>query len=327
MNILFFKNKLTRWLAYSLTGASLAGILLAASSSKLLQKRSFDAPPLEGRWDLSIDESGKLLPSWLEVHHSGTHTLVGQFVGPGGSARPISRVNFLDGKFSFSIPPQWEKGDGDLSIEGTLLGDSLKGTLTTVDGKHFNWVGVRAPSLRRQKQPAWGAPLTLFNGTNLDGWHAQGENQWVAESGVLKSPRSGSNILTDKTFTDFKLHIEFRYPKSSNSGVYLRGRYEVQIVDSKGQEPSRDLLGAIYGFLTPSDMMAKDAGEWQSYDVTLVGRTVSLDVNGKNVICSQEIPGITGGAIDSHEGEPGPILLQGDHGPVEFRNIVLTPAL
>lgn len=132
--------------------------------------------------------------------------------------------------------------------------------------------------------------------------------------------------MSDLTFNDFKLHIEFRYPKGSNSGVYLRGRYEVQIIDSKGMEPSKDLLGALYGFISPSDMMAKEAGEWQSYDITLIGRMVTLSVNGKTVICNAEIPGITGGAINSKEGEPGPILLQGDHGPVEFRNIVLTPA-
>ena len=132
--------------------------------------------------------------------------------------------------------------------------------------------------------------------------------------------------MTDRTFTDFKLHIEFRYPKGSNSGVYLRGRYEVQIIDSKGKQPSLVLLGAIYGFLPPTEIMAKNAGEWQSYDITLIGRLVTLVVNGKTVICRQEIPGITGGAIDSQEGEPGPILIQGDHGAIDFRNILITPA-
>jgi len=124
----------------------------------------------------------------------------------------------------------------------------------------------------------------------------------------------------------FKLHIEFRYPKGSNSGVYLRGRYEVQIEDSKGMEPLNDQLSSIYGFLSPSEMLAKNAGEWQSYDITLVGRMVTVVFNGKKVICSQEIPGITGGALDSREGEPGPIYLQGDHGPIEYRNIRIATA-
>jgi hypothetical protein len=149
----------------------------------------------------------------------------------------------------------------------------------------------------RSSSPVWDKPVTLFNGKNLDGWHATGTtNQWLAEAGILRSPKSGSNLVSDRSFTDFKLHIEFRYPKGSNSGVYLRGRYEVQIEDSKGLDPLVDRFSAVYGFLPPNEMVAKSAGEWQSYDITLIGRTVTVIANGKTVICSQEIPGITGGA-------------------------------
>jgi Domain of Unknown Function (DUF1080) len=283
-------------------------------------------PSIEGRWDITIDVSGKAVPSWLEVRHSGLNRLVGYFVGEGGSARPISRVNFNGGKISFILPPQWEKENNDISVEGALAGDSLTGTLVASDGKSYKWVGVRAPSLRRQTQPEWGEPITLFNGSDLKGWRALGENQWIVESGILRSPKSGANLVTDQTFTDFKLHIEFRYPKGSNSGIYLRGRYEVQVSDSKGMEPLKDYFGAIYGFISPTEMVAKDAGEWQSFDITLAGRMVTVVANGTTIICNQEIPGITGGAIDSKEGEPGPLLIQGDHGPVEYRNIILTPA-
>jgi hypothetical protein len=122
---------------------------------------------------------------------------------------------------------------------------------------------------------------------------------------------------------DFKLHIEFRYPKGSNSGVYLRGRYEVQIEDLEGAEPPSDVIGAVYGFLPPNASASKGPGEWQTYDITLVGRLVTVVFNGQTVICRSEIPGITGGALDSREGEPGPIYLQGDHGPIEYRNITI----
>ncbi|WP_221390841.1 DUF1080 domain-containing protein [Dyadobacter sp. NIV53] len=284
------------------------------------------ASPLEGRWDITVDVAGKPSPSWLEVRHSGTHTLVGQFTGFSGSARPISEVNFKDGKMSFTIPPQWEKGDGNLKLEGTLAGDKLTGTLTTVEGKTHNWTGVRAPALRKTTQPAWGKAIQLTGGNDMKAWHAVGENQWIAENGILKSPKSGANLITNEKFNDFKLHVEFRIPKGSNSGVYLRGRYEVQVTDSKGMEPALDQMGAIYGFITPSEMVAKDAGEWNVYDITLVGRMLTLVANGKTVITNQEIPGITGGALDSNEGEPGPLYIQGDHGPVEYRNIVITPA-
>lgn len=282
--------------------------------------------PVEGRWDLTIHLADKDVPSWLEVMHSGRNTLIGRFVYAFGSARPVAEVKPENGKYSFAIPPQWEPGSRYMEFEFELTGDSLTGTMVYTDGKKYNWSGVRAPSLRRTAEPKWDKPVKLFDGKTINGWHAMGANQWVAEDGILRSPKSGSNLVTDHTFTDFKLHIEFRYPSGSNSGVYLRGRYEVQIEDSRGMDPLVDRFSAIYGFLPPNEMVAKEAGEWQSYDITLVGRTVTVVANGKTVICNQEIPGITGGAINSKEGEPGPILIQGDHGPVEFRNIVITTA-
>jgi len=281
---------------------------------------------IEGRWNITIQAPGKDLPSWLEVRHSGNKTLVGQFVGESGSARPISKIEFSAGQMRFSIPPQWEQGDKELVVEGRLQGDKLSGTMNTPEGKQFTWTASRAPSLRRNTSPAWDKPITLFNGKDLNGWHAQGENQWQVADGILRSPKSGSNLVSDQSFTDFKLHIEFRYPKGSNSGVYLRGRYEVQIADSATTEPSSELFSGVYGFISPSEVMIKKPGEWQSFDITLIGRMVTIEANGKMVICNREIPGITGGAIDSKEGNPGPLLLQGDHGPIEYRNIVLIPA-
>jgi hypothetical protein len=217
--------------------------------------------------------------------------------------------------------------DIDLVMNAEIKDGKLVGTIRNNRGETHPFVGERAPSLVRMQNPIWGAPITLFNGKDLTGWHTQTkDNQWVVENDVMKSPRSGSNIMTDQKFEDFKLHIEVRYPKGSNSGVYLRGRYEVQVEDSYGREPNSHLFGGVYGFLTPNEMAVKPAGEWQLYDITLIGRRVTVVANGKTIINDQIIPGITGGALDSKEGEPGPIFLQGDHGPVEYRNIVITPA-
>jgi len=286
-----------------------------------------DDKAIIGRWDLTVNKDGKQVPSWLEVKLSGVKTLVGYFVADGGSARPIALVNVKEGKVSFSIPPQWDRADKDMVFEGVLENDKLTGTITSSMGKQLSFTGERAPLLKRTTPPVWGAPINLVNPNNLQGWHASGNtNQWVVEKGILKSAKSGSNIITDKKFTDFKLHIEFRYPAGSNSGVYLRGRYEVQVEDNKGAEPTATLFGGIYGFLTPNEMAAKSPGEWQSFDITLVGRRVTIVANGKAIITDQIIPGITGGAMDSREGEPGPIMLQGDHGPVEYRNIVIRTA-
>ena len=319
------KNKLFTIVRGYILPVTILILGLSAIDVDRISERASPPATLEGRWDITVQDGAKESPSWLEVTHSGLSTLVGHFVGITGSSRPISRIQFDGTKFSFTIPPQWEEGD-DLRVEGTVEGDKISGTMITPEGKNLTWTGVRAPSLRQQKPVVWGTPIKLFNGKNLDGWKTDGENQWVAENGVLKSPKSGSNIYTTRKFNNFKLHLEFRYPKGSNSGVYLRGRYEVQVSDSKGLQPSIGDLGAIYGFIAPAEMVAKNPGEWQTYDITLIGRTVTVVGNGKTIICGHEIPGITGGAIDSKEGEPGPIMFQGDHGPVEYRNIVITPA-
>ena len=306
--------------------AIILGILLCSSLT-------LSAQSIEGRWDITITKGDKKIPSWLEVNHSGNKYLNGRFVGSGGSARPISRVNFKDNKMSFSIPPQWDKEEKDLVVEADLKDGMLMGTMNPPNGEIVSWVGVKAPKLINNNEPTFGKPMDIFNGKNLDGWQpigredrVGGESQWVVENGVMKSPKSGANIRTAQTFNDFKLHVEFRVPEGSNSGVYLRGRYEVQITDGYGQEPSLIDLGGVYGFVKPLEMPAKKAGEWQSYDITLIGRVVTVMLNGKTTIYKNEIPGITGGAIDSNESESGPIMFQGDHGPIEFRNITIAPA-
>ena len=291
-------------------------------------KVSAQENPLEGRWDLTVDMGGgRLAPSWLEVRHSGVKNLIGRFVADGGSARPVAQVFFDGKKLNFTIPPQWDRTENNLVVEGELIGDQLKGTMVSSYGQKYTWTGVRAPRLNSLKEVTWGDPIALLNNKDLSGWLAMGrKRQWVNVNGVLTSPESGDNIRTLASFDDFKLHIEFRYPKGSNSGVYLRGRYEIQIEDNQGKEPQSVYLGGVYGFIDPWVNAAKAAGEWQSYDVTLIGRMVTVVANGQTIIFKQEIPGITGGAINSDEGAPGPIMLQGDHGPIEYRNIIITPA-
>jgi len=307
-------------------GAAL--VLTASAYTGTVAQSCVPSDPLLGRWDLVVQRGTQTSPSWLEVERSGTATLVGQFVGSGGSARPIAKIEFTDGTFRFAIPPQWESNPRDITFEGRLEGDRITGSMTTGEGEKLTWSGTRAPALRRTGKPVWGQPITLFNGKSLDGWQPVGrrDSKWSAVGGILQNADSGANLVTVQKFDDFKLHLEFRVPKESNSGVYLRGRYELQIDDASGLEPSSHHLGGLYGFIAPSENVARAATEWQTMDVTLVGRMLTFDLNGTSVICNREIPGITGGAIDSVEANPGPLLLQGDHGPVDYRNIVITPA-
>ena len=313
-------------IARAALGAAL--VLAATQYSGVLAQSRAASDALLGRWDLVVQRGAQTSPSWLEVERSGTATLVGRFVGSGGSARPIARIDYTDGTFRFAIPPQWESNPRDITFEGRLDNDRISGSMTMGDGQTLTWSGTRAPALRRAGLPAWGEPVTLFNGKSLDGWQPMGRrgSQWRAADGILQNADTGANLVTVQKFDDFKLHLEFRVPKGANSGVYLRGRYELQIDDAAGLEPSSHHLGGVYGFLEPSESAARAAGEWQSMDVTLVGRMLTYVLNGTTVICNREIPGITGGALDSAEAEPGPLLLQGDHGPVDYRNLVITPA-
>jgi predicted neuraminidase len=285
-----------------------------------------DPARVVGRWDINVAAPGGNRPSWLEVKRSGNSALVGRFVGIVGSARPISKIEFANNVLRFSIPPQWETGKNDLQLEGTLDGDRLTGSMTDPAGSRHTWTANRAPTLRRSAPPEWGSPVNLLNGGDLAAWQPSANSQWRVVDQVLTNSKSGANLVTRGSFTDFKLRLDFRYPKGGNSGVYLRGRYEVQIEDTAGLEPTSEHLGGVYGFLTPNENAAKPPGEWQTFDITLVGRLVTVVLNGKTIIGNQEIPGITGGALDSDEGAPGPVMLQGDHGPIEFRNIILTPA-
>ncbi len=213
-------------------------MLAALGSAEAFAQSRNASDALVGRWDLVVQRGTQSAPSWLEVERSGTATLVGQFVGSGGSARPIGKIEFTDGTFRFAIPPQWESNPRDITFEGRLDGNRLVGSMTMGDGQVSTWSGTRAPSLRRTAPPAWGAPVTLFNGSSLDGWKplGRGESQWSAVGGILQNAKSGANLVSVQKFDDFTLHLEFRVPKGANSGVYLRGRYELQVDDAAGLE-------------------------------------------------------------------------------------------
>jgi hypothetical protein len=316
--------------------------LALSISFSLLAQSSQDGSEVIGRWNLTVVIGDQALadlglfrhglmdsdgfPGWLEVRKSGFSTLIGYYVGYEGSARPISEVHYSasERKYHFTIPPQWMDVD-DLYFEFTLKDDKLSG-YKVLSGHKLQWTGVRAPSLIREQPPVWGAPKNLLD-NNMSRWIIPANNKFKMVNGVLVNEAVGGNLVTKEKFDDFKLSIEFRYPEGSNSGIYLRGRYEVQIEDNFGREVNDLMIGGIYGFIEPSVIAAKKAGEWQSFEITLVGRHVTVVHNGIEVISNRPIPGITGGSLDSKEGEPGPIMIQGDHGPIEFRKFVITPAL
>ena len=302
----------------------------ATSLENVSEERAGEsAKPLLGRWDLTLKDGSREYPSWLELRQEGSH-LVAQFVGRWGNARPLPRAGLSNGKLTFVSPKEEEGAQADMVFEGTLNGKTLSGTVNGPDGKTWQWTGERAPALVRKQPPKWGKPIELFNKKDLTGWQMsdpKAEKVWKAENGELITPGNGPELINDGKYEDFKLHVEFNCGEQSNSGVYLRGRYEVQIETDSIEEPPSHHMGGVYGFLAPTPELPRKPGTWQTYDITLVGRMVTVVQNGQTIIDNREIPGITGGALDSHEELPGPTYLQGsEKGRVAFRSIVLTPA-
>jgi hypothetical protein len=288
------------------------------------------AKALLGRWDLTITTPTGELPSWIDVStEQGTPKIV--MVGVSEHATPLKTFSIKGPTIKFVSPKGEEGFPADMTFQGKLAGRDLEGTVSDPAGTVWQWKGVPAPSLKRAGLPQWGKPVSLFNGKDLTGWvprNASNGSSWKAENGTLVKEGNGSDLLNQQKFEDFKLHIEFNCGVNANSGVYLRGRYEVQVETESAKEPDSHHTGGVYGFLAPMPEQPRKPDVWQTFDITLIGRTVTVVQNGITVIDHKEIPGITGGALDSHEGLPGPIYLQASEvGRVSYRNIIVTPAV
>jgi hypothetical protein len=283
-----------------------------------------------GRWDITATGSASSRPRicWLELRRDGA-TLAGRFNSGGGAVFDLPQVSIKNGELTFQYPRDDDQDHSPQIWRATMKDARLHGT-AVADGKSLTWSGVRGPvwpSTPPQRKP--GKPIDLFNGKDVSGWLGQVPGRplgWSAKEGILvNTGADANNIYTKQKYNDFQLEVEFNVDPQSNSGVYLRGRYEIQIIDGYGRPLDIHSQGALYGFIVPSVNADKPAGEWQSYKITLVANRVTVVLNGATIIDYGEVPGITGGALDADEKGPGPIMLQGDHGRVQFRKVRLTP--
>jgi len=295
-----------------------------------------------GMWTIEI-EDGRV--GWLHVHDTDGY-LDAELLWKGGSVLPVAHVYFVDENTLMATRTREMKKGEERTHTVTQTwkfvrnGDKLEGVAMspTRDGMNLNkesfkgWrlpdVG-KAPDLNKIK---YGKPVELFNGKNLDGWELMGnrKNGFKVVDGVMVNDPQGpgyGNLRTEKEFEDFKLTVDVNVPDHSNSGVYLKGMYEIQVVDSYGRELDSHNMGALYSRITPTEAAEKPAGEWQTMEMILYKRHVSVVLNGKTIIDNQPAYGPTGGAILADVFKPGPIYLQGDHGKVLYRNIVLTPII
>jgi len=318
---------------------------LALTASSIAASTASAAAPgtLNGRWDLTVPGNDKNRAWWIEIKGADTPAPSGSFIGaPGGDLNQINDLKVAtDGEATWSfarpVPPNNKNPNAKpwKAVYKAKVGadGKLTGSMTTVEGapapvQPFH--GNRAPKFTRQ-DPAKlkaGKPVELFNGRDLAGWKPVRTNLpmlWKVEGGILKNAPGTIDIITEAKFMDFRLHVEYKVGPKSNSGIGLRARYEVQILEDFGQPPNTHGNGALYSRILPTSNASKPANEWQVVDITLVGNVVTIVLNGAKVIDNKEIDGLTAVAIDPNEGEPGPIILQGDHGAVEFRKVTLTP--
>ena len=282
-----------------------------------------------GRWDITNNTQPRPKAWWLELTGMGTANPSGFFVSDHGSDRNVvDHIAVENGELRFSFNrPGRGGGAGTQSPEyhARLVNGKLEGTFNNT-----TWTGVRAPVIKDKDDGSWkeGKPIQLFNGKDLTGWTALNpsvEMKWTVQDGVLRNAPPTTDIISTQKFWNFKLHVDFRIVEHSNSGIGLRGRYEIQIIDDYGKPPNSHGAAALYSRVQPSVNASKPAGEWQSYDIRLVGRTLTVVHNGTKVLDKVEVDGLTAIANNPDEAEPGPFIVQGDHSYVEIKSFVVTP--
>jgi len=325
--------------------ALLSGTLLSfvsASHAESVPKE------LLGFWTLQL-ESGE--PAWMSVAESDGRAVVRMrvYIGPDG---PFEVKEITDGQIKFSLKPKRkEKGSKVFTtrdVEVGLKDGKLAGVIihTPNDGGETKRVAFTGKPVPAMPKPApdlskvrFGHPISLFNGKDLSGWRPHESdkiNGWSVEDGMLVnnttktdfSPTGAyANLRTVAEHEDFWLHIEFLVEKDRNSGIYLRGMYEAQVVDRDSKMQGLQGVGAIFGKIAPTSQAGHPGGKWQTYDLTLVDRHITVVLNGVKVIDNQPIDSPTAGAIYTDPSAPGPIYLQGDHTAVKYKNIYLAPVV
>ena len=324
--------------------------LLGIMAGLALSINTVAASPFEGAWCLTSPSGGAV---WLNVEDN-PGGLSGVLMWEVGGVDPVQSIREegeelvitrFHQKWTMTSKGMRRERVGTDTLRATTNDNQMSmlldrqrvdGTMLPTQRMH----GTRSKPMPGRPDLStlqFGDPIELFDGESLDGWrlvNPEDNNAWSANDGILtntptlengENPKQFGNLRTDREFEDFRLQLDLRLPPNGNSGIYLRGRYEVQVNDSYGRPSGRMGIGGIYGRIIPSENAAGPPGEWQTFDIILADRHVTVRLNGKLVIDNQPVEGCTGGAISSDDEKPGPIYFQGDHTAVEYRNIVLHP--
>jgi hypothetical protein len=280
-----------------------------------------------GKWDIQGTTPNENVVYWLEVKNENGQ-LAGWFLNRGGSVYKLPSIKVENDELVFPVN---DRPNAPVH-RARVVGGKLMGAVT-VNNQPIKWVGVRPPKWGNYNANAkhkFGAPVELFDGKTMDAWTVQHKDKpmgWKIEDGAMTNHPKANNLVSKQSFKDFKISAEYKLEDRSNSGIYLRGRYELQVLGDYGKPAESHGHMALYSRVAPKVNASKPAGEWQTMEATIVGNRLTVKLNGQLVHDNIVIEGITGGALDANEGEPGPIMIQGDHEKVHFRRITVTPII
>ena len=287
-----------------------------------------------GKWDISGEPPHGNYVYWLEVKEVDGK-LAANFLNRGGSVLPVSSISFENGELVFTAAQPNPKAPKPPAHHAKLTEDKdrLLG-LVTLGGEQIAWMGLRPPiwgdANTNAKRIKYGTPVLLFAGKDLSNWTAQVKDKplgWTIIDGAMTNEPHANNLVSLHRFEDFKIQCEYKVEKNSNSGIYLRGRYELQVLDDFGKPAESHGHMALYSRVAPKVNASKPVGEWQLMEAIIIGNRLSVWLNGQKLHDNIIIEGITGGALDSREGEPGQIMIQGDHEKITYRKVVVTPII
>ena len=294
--------------------------LIALIAALAIAPTGAQSNPFLGAWNLTSDAPENFV-YWLEVKEEAGK-LSAMFLNRGGHAVPVEDVKIADGTLSFVFPT---------GQKPVITLRASNGQLSGTVGEKTKVTGVRPPqwgACDANAQHSLAKPVALFDGKALDAWDVQRKDRpmgWMVEDGTMTNEPKANNLVSKEKFRDFRLDAEYKVSPKGNSGIYLRGRYEMQVLDDVGTPVFDRGHMSIYGRKAPLVVASKPAGEWQTAQITIVGNCVSATLNGQKIHDNSKIVGITGGALDAKETEPGPIMIQGDHEKVWFRKVTVTP--
>jgi hypothetical protein len=303
----------------------IAAIVLAGAVVAMSAQQN----PFLGRWNLTGTGASSANVYWLEIKDDGGQ-LTGMFLNRGGSPVKLATVKVENGELVFqtTAPARGSATEGRARAQGGKLAGTLKTGERTVE-----FAGARPPKWPAADANAThklGTPVELFNGTSMDAWDVQDKTKpsgWSVVDGAMTNTPPANNLVSKQKFQDYKIHAEYKLEKNSNSGIYIRGRYELQVLDDFGKPPDEHSHMAVYAWHAPLVNASKPVGEWQTMDATIVGNKVTVTLNGQKVQDNSTLEAITGGALDANESEPGPVMIQGDHEKVTYRKVTVTPIL